>query len=99
MSTLTSSSTDAEVWAAYDDNASYEEDASRTKCLAFITACRILIRRRAVRLNRADQGKDFDAEGLHAEMSRARSWLQLHPASDTASVRYGDLENFREHAY
>ncbi len=31
MATLSSNSTDAEVWAAYDDNASYEEDGSRAK--------------------------------------------------------------------
>lgn len=41
-------STDAEVGAAYEDNASQEEDASRAKALAFITACRILRRRRPV---------------------------------------------------
>ena len=31
MSSLSSTSTDAEVWAAYDDNASYAEDASVAK--------------------------------------------------------------------
>ena len=31
MATLNGNSTDAEVWAAYDDNASYEEDASRAR--------------------------------------------------------------------
>jgi hypothetical protein len=45
MATLNGNSTDAEVWAAYDDNASYEEHGSRTKALALVTACRVLWRR------------------------------------------------------
>jgi hypothetical protein len=45
MSALTSTSTDAQVFAAYDDNASYAEDNSPAKARAFITACRILLRR------------------------------------------------------
>ena len=43
MATLNASSTDAEVWAAYDENASYQEDDSTAKALAFITAGRILL--------------------------------------------------------
>jgi hypothetical protein len=31
MATLNGNSTDTEVWAAYDDNASYEENGSRAK--------------------------------------------------------------------
>jgi hypothetical protein len=31
MATLSSNSTDAEVWTAYDDSASYDEDGSRAK--------------------------------------------------------------------
>ena len=44
MSTLNGSSTLAQVQAAYDDNASYAEDSSVSKCRAFLTACRILLR-------------------------------------------------------
>ena len=43
MSTLTSSSTIAQIEAAYTDNASYVEDNSVAKCRAFITACTILL--------------------------------------------------------
>jgi hypothetical protein len=53
MATLSSNSTDAEVWAAYDDNASYEEDASRAKALAFVTVGRILRRRIPLSVGRA----------------------------------------------
>lgn len=45
MPSLTSASTLAQVEASYDDNASYAEDASVAKAKAFVTACRILLRR------------------------------------------------------
>lgn len=40
---LSSASTIDEIRAAYDDNASYEEDGDVTKARAFITACRMMI--------------------------------------------------------
>ena len=43
MSTLSSSSTRADVEAAYADDASYVEDASVPKARVFVTACRLLI--------------------------------------------------------
>ena len=73
MATLSSNSTDAEVWAAYDDNASYEEDGSRTKALAFVTACRILRRRLPLSAGRGPQ--TVTRESLDAEIATARAWL------------------------
>jgi hypothetical protein len=96
MSTLTSSSTDAQVWAAYDDNASYEEDGDRTKALAFLTACKFLIRRKPKRMEHDGRSSDFDAEAIRDEMSAARNWLALNPASTTAAVRYADLAGYRD---
>lgn len=97
MSTLSSSSTDTEVWAAYDDNASYEEDADRAKAAAFITACRVLIRRRPKRIQFDGSGSgDFDEIAIRQELAQARRWLALHPATGTARVRYADLSSFRE---
>ena len=96
MSTLSSSSTDTEVWAAYDDNASYEEDADSSKAAAFITACRILVRRRPKRIEFEGKSGDFDEIAIRQELGQARQWLALHPASDTARVRYGDLSTFRD---
>jgi hypothetical protein len=66
MATLSSNSTDAEVWAAYDDNASYEEDGSRAKALAFVTACGILRRRLPLSAGRGPQSvtrESLDGEG------------------------------------
>jgi len=95
---LTSDSTDAQVWAAYDDNASYEEDGSRAKALAFITACRIILRRRPSSMSRSDA--NFSFESVSSEMTMARKWLIANPDTSSASgrrdVRYGSLENFRD---
>ena len=96
MSTLSSSSTDAEVLAAYDDNASYEEDSSRTKAAAFITACRILRRRLPISAGRGPQ--TFTRESLAAEIEAAQTWLDAHPSttgSGSGRVRYVSTENFR----
>lgn len=43
MSTLTSSSTYAEIVASYKDNASWYEDGSVAKAKAFVTACEFLL--------------------------------------------------------
>ena len=95
-STLSSASTDSEVWAAYDDNASYEEDVDRAKAAAFITAGRILIRRRPKRIEIDGKSGEFDEIAIRQAMSEARQWLALHPSSSTPSVRYGDLSNLRD---
>ena len=96
MSSLSSSSTDTEVWASYDDNASYEEDSSTTKAAAFITACRILLQRRPRKAgyrNGAEQ--EFDPSVYEREMAEARSWLAAQtsvtaggPGSIAASFEY-----------
>lgn len=96
MSTLTSASTDAQVWAAYDDNASYEEDSSRAEALTFITACRILLRRRPSSARRGAEAVEFDDATIRGELQQARVWLNLHPASTTTRTRYASLEGFRD---
>ena len=96
MATLSSISADAQVLAAYDDNASYEEDGSRTKAAAFITACRILRNRLPLTAGRGPQ--TFTRESLQAEVEAAQRWLEAHPAttgSGSGRVRYISLENFR----
>ena len=97
MATLSSNSTDAQVLAAYDDNASDEEDNSRAKADAFITACRILRNRLPLSAGRGPQ--TFTRESLQAEIEAAQRWKDAHPAttrSGGARVRYLSLENFRE---
>ena len=96
-STLSSSSTDAEVWAAYDDNASYQEDSSRSKAQAFITACRVLARRNPMSAGR--DGQTVTRESLREEVAEAQEWIQANPGSsgsDSSRVRFGDFQNFRD---
>jgi hypothetical protein len=96
MSTLTATSTDAEVWASYDDNASYEEDRSRTKCAAFITACRILLRRRPSRASQRGQEVEFDPKSISDELTAAQRWLNLHPDASQSRTRFASFESFRD---
>ena len=94
MATLSSNATDAAVWAAYDDNASFEEDASRAKALAFVTACRILRRRLPLSAGRGPQ--TVTRESLDAEISAGKSGLDAHPATTgSGRVRYVSMEDFR----
>ncbi len=97
MSSLSNSSTDAEVWAAYDDNASYQEDASRSKALAFITACGILARRLPISADR--DGQSISRESLQAQQDKADAWLAANPGSSgsgSTRVRFGDFRDFRD---
>jgi hypothetical protein len=96
VSTLTSASTDAQVWAAYDDNASYEEDSSRAKALAFVTACRLLLRRRPRGITRAGISLQFDEASIREEMKQARIWLALHPGTAATRERFASFEDFRQ---
>lgn len=98
MSSLSSASTDAEVWASYDDNASYEEDSSVTKARAFITACRILLRRTPKRSRGGNDNEvEFDPTRITKEMEEARQWIASSPSSTASagSVRFPDFSEFR----
>ena len=97
MSSLSSSSTDAEVWGAYDDNASYQEDASRSKASAFMTACRILARR--LPMSAARDGQSVSRESLREEVAETQAWLAANPGSSgsgSTRVRFGDFQDFRD---
>jgi hypothetical protein len=97
MSSLTSTSTDAEVWDAYDNAASYEEDSDRSKALAFITACNILKRRLPSSAGRA--GQSISRESLDADVNAARRWLAANPGTSGAGstqYRFADLSAYRD---
>ncbi len=97
MSTLSGSSTNAEVWAAYDDNASYREDASRSKADAFNTACTILARRLPISAGR--DGQSVSRESLQAQQDKVEAWLAANPGSSgsgSTRVRFGDFQDFRD---
>jgi len=96
MSQLSSASTDAQVWAAYDDNASYAEDGDTAKCLIFQTACRMLLRRTpklAALAGRGGHEIQMDVALLREELKAAERWYAL--ANGTGRVTHLSLENYR----
>jgi len=96
MATVSSTTTNAELWAAYDDNASYEEDGSRTKALAFKTCCMILLRRRPNMATRGEQQMSF--ESIKLQLEDVSAWLEAHPSSSGETghrTRYFAMENYR----
>ena len=95
MSTLTSSSTDAEVNAAYDDNASYAEDSSATKAAAFITACRFLLRRMAKTAGHGPATLTLSPELVLQEMRAAQAWLAANPTDTNAGVIHYSFNEMR----
>ncbi len=99
MSTLSSTSTLAEIQAAYDDNASYLEDASVSKCKAFITSVRLLVRRTAAAVSSGVTGNSVqtDLSQYREELRDARRWLARNGgvAAGGAGVKNLSLENYR----
>lgn len=96
MSTLSSSSTWTEVKAAYDDNASYEEDGSASKARAFITACRIILRRLATRAQNGDQEVEFNTNLIQEEMKAAKTFVTtVDPSTNTGGVTFASFSDFR----
>lgn len=96
-SSLTSSSTDAQVEAAYDDNASYAEDLSPTKAKAFVTAVRILLRRLASGMSKGSNSLNYDRGLLQKQLAEAQEWVLLYSADDRAGPRItrADFRSFR----
>jgi len=99
MSTLSSTSTYAEVLAAYDNGASYAEDNSTSKAASFETACRILLRREPVQTGRAGSAIVLDKQSIREELQRVRSWLAARggasASAQTSSSRHLSFEGFR----
>ena len=99
MSDLSSSSTLAEVQAAYDDNASYEEDSSIAKARAFVTACRLLLRRVPSLMRDGEKHEiQVDLKNIQAEMQRAQRWIAgaAGVGSGGAGFVQSSFENFRD---
>lgn len=90
MSTLSSASTLAQVEAAYDDNASYAEDNSVPKAKAFLTACRLWLRRAPRESGTPQAHFVLNSDLVQKQMEAAEDWLEAHdtgPASTTSGPR------------
>ena len=98
MPSLTSASTDAEVEAAFDDNADYDLENSLDKCKAFIQAGRILLRRRETMASYNGRTRQQDNADLRTQLQTALDWFRNNSddsGAKGASVTYMDLGGFR----
>ena len=97
MSTLTSTSTLADVKAAYFDNASYQEDNDPAKARAFVTACRFLLLMLPSKSMHGRGGSvELDVSQVAQQQALARSWLASHP-SVSPDVIHSSFGNFRDY--
>jgi hypothetical protein len=89
-----SSSTLAQVEAAYDDNADYRDSSSVTKAREFAKACRILVRRYLSGVSNDGTSVNRNVELIKDQLEDVEVWLD---GNDTA--RTGDstvILDFRE---
>jgi len=94
VATLTSSSTEAEAWAAYHDNVGYDEDSSASMAKAFRTALRWLIANPSS-AGKGDERYTRDINALREELREVNAWVQLNDTTTNAGVRHFDLRGFR----
>lgn len=96
---INSSSTLADVRAAFIDNATYAADDSPAKCREFIAACHALLITVPNRSSRGGTEGDvieFDMALVERRLKEAEAWLQTAGACDGDRVRYVSFEGFRD---
>lgn len=86
MSTLNSSSTLAEIEAAYADNASYAEDNSVAKARAFVTACRLLVLKYPKSTGTPQAELTTAIDLVQAEKKAAEKWLESHDTGSSSTA-------------
>lgn len=94
MASLSSSSTDAQVKAAYDDNAAFWESVA--KCKAFMEACTILFRRLPAQGAAAGALAEFRLNDVKEMFIEAKRWLAANDTTSGAGIRHVDFTGFRE---
>lgn len=98
MATVDSTTTEAELKAAFRDNASYEEDASVAKARAMVTICMVMLERGIRRWKDGDQEQEFSPEILLKMKEDAARWANANDttaANRQGRVTYTSFENFR----
>ena len=98
MAVVDSTTTEAELKAAYLDNCSYEEDDSVPKARAMVTICMAMLARGIRRWKEGDQEQEFSPEILMRMKEAAARWANAHdttPGNRQGKVTYASFENFR----
>jgi hypothetical protein len=98
---LSSTSTTADVLAAYADNADYEEANDLTKARAFVSACRLLLSpkhtvKRSVSGGRSGSEVELAPEVIERRMDEARRFVAAIVAAQSGGVIHADFSNFRD---
>ena len=98
MSALSSSSTLQEIIDSYMDNASFFEDSSATKALAFVTACSLLLMLRPKRARHGEEEIELNLALIQKQKQDAQEYIAANGADGTGGgiLRQVDLRDFRE---
>ena len=82
-----SSSTFAEVEAAYDDNAGYDVNGSVEECKLFIVAGRILLRRLNEQTKQGDDEARKRTKAIQDAVDEALKWWKANDTAATTTSR------------
>jgi hypothetical protein len=96
---LSSSSTLAEVNAAYEDNCTYDIENSVSMAQDFVQAARILMRRMVQKAENDQTRVDDTYEKYASELKKAEDWLKVNNTSTTARnsvTHHLSFTNFRD---
>ena len=98
MATIDSTSTDADITAAYMGNCGYREDDSATMAAAFVTACMAMMARGITRFQHGEEALHFSPEDLRELVKDAQSFIRSKggvTAGGSGVVRVS-LQRFRD---
>jgi hypothetical protein len=96
---LTSTSTIAEIQAAYVDNALFDVDNSLTQARLFVQACRILLLKMPKMAAQDRASLQLNPEMIQAEMERGVAFIANNPSATGGGGggnRHFSFENLRD---
>lgn len=94
MATLDSSSTTAEISAAYLDNCGYYEDEDAAMARRFVTACEAMLSRGVTAIEQAGQRMQFSTGSLESALGRAKEFISGSSGA-TGGAQFSSFVDFR----
>jgi hypothetical protein len=91
---LTSTSTLAEIQAAYDDNSAYDVNGSVSQAKLFVQACRMLMRRMPKMASQDRGSVQLSPELIQQEMQVASAFLASTPDTTSSNITGGGVRHF-----
>lgn len=98
MAVVDSTSTEAEIAAAYLDNCGYVEDDSLAMARRFVTACMAMKKRGLKRFQQGPTEMEFSMESLREDIREARQFITGKTAVGSGGAGYTAVgfTNFRD---